>query len=210
MNRIYHKFLIVFTIFVLLGGLYLYFSNSIKSEAALTSSLDSSLQDIELGTLDEKINSDIAFIATLASLTKIKIDTTLFTNKSFQNLNDNTVNLEAGIPGRDNPFASIRFDNLGNNPYSSPVTTNEPFEVKNKTAVLSGSVSEAVLVNGAYFEYGPTEELGQKTGMATVSLIGTFISNVINLTSKTTYFYKACAKISGVTYCGEVVSFYTN
>lgn len=210
MNRIYHKFLIVFTIFVLLGGLYLYFSNSIKSEAALTSSLDSSLQGTGLGTIDEKINSDIAFIATLASLTKIKIDTTLFTNKSFQNLNDNTVNLEAGIPGRGNPFSPIKFDNLGNSPYSSSVTTNEPFEVKSKTAVLSGSVSEVALVTGAYFEYGPTEQLGQKTGTATVSLIGTFISNVINLSSKTTYFYKACAKISGVTYCGEVVSFYTN
>jgi hypothetical protein len=210
MNRTYHKFLILFTIFILFGGLYLYFSNSIESEAALSSSLDSSLPTTEGVSSDEKINSDIAFITTLASLTKIKIDTTLFYNKSFQNLNDNTVKLEVSASGRLNPFAPIEFDAFGGSTYISPVTTNDPLEIKSKTAVLSGVTKETTGVSSAYFEYGLTEALGQKTSQATVSLIGTFISNVTNLSSQTTYFYKACAKINGATHCGDIVSFYTN
>lgn len=212
MNKIYHKFLIIFSILVIVGGIYFYFSNSLTSEASLSSSLDASLvgNSSDIANNDNRINSDIAFISTLTSLNRIKIDTTLFTKKSFQSLNDNTVKLEPGIPGRINPFSPINLNSIENNISSSPILTNEPLEVKSKTAILSGSVNRTTGVTDTFFEYGVSESLGQKTPQATVSLIGTFISNITGLNSKTTYFYKACAKINGATICGDVVSFDTN
>jgi hypothetical protein len=134
----------------------------------------------------------------------------LFENKSFTNLKDNTVKIEAGISGRANPFSPIIIDFFGNSMLVSSIETNEPFDVKINTAVLSGSVSDSTSVTSSYFEYGLTEALGQKTPSSTISLIGTFISNITGLNSKTTYFYKACAKVSGATLCGDIISFYTN
>lgn len=193
-----------------MGGVYLYFSNSLTSEAALSSSLDSSMENNLSISSDNKIASDIAFISSLLSLTKINIDTNLFENKSFTSLRDNTVKLEIGVSGRINPFAPVGMDFIQNNISDSPVFTNNPMEIKDTTVILSGLLSNTTGVSNAYFEYGLTEELGIKTAPATVSLIGTFASNVTKLTSTTTYFYKACAKINGATLCGDIVSFDTN
>ncbi len=213
MNKTYHKFLILFSILILVAGVYFYFSNSLKSEASLTSSassLQSSLDGNGLTSSTNKITSDIAFISTLASLSRINIDTTLFTNKSFQALNDNSVKLEVGIPGRINPFAPIGNNPLLNTIYPSQVVTNTPLEIKSKTAVLSGTVDSTTGVTDAYFEYGLTKNLASKSTMSTVSLIGVFISNITGLKPETTYFYKACSKINGATFCGDIISFNTN
>ncbi len=214
MNKTYHKFLILFSILILIVGVYFYFSNSLKSEASLTSStssLQSSLNSNGLSSSpNDKIASDIAFISTLASVSRINIDTTLFTNKSFQALNDNTVKLEVGVPGRINPFSPIGNNPLLNTIYPSQVITNKPLEIKNKTAVLSGTISSTTGVTDAYFKYGLTKNLDLKTPTATVSLIGVFISNITGLKSETNYFYKACSKINGATFCGDIISFNTN
>jgi hypothetical protein len=134
----------------------------------------------------------------------------LFENIAFQSLKDNTVKLEPIPSGRENPFAPIESGSFSGSFYSSPITTNEPVEITSNTAVLSGGVREAEGVSGGYFEYGLTEELGQKTNTSTVSLIGTFISNVTGLSSKTAYFYRACARIGGSNLCGDIVTFETN
>jgi len=193
---------------MVLGVFYFYSSNGLKSEAALSSSLETSLP--ENNPSDNKIASDVSFISTLVNLTKINIDTTLFENIAFQSLKDNTVKLESIPSGRDNPFAPLESGSFTGSFYSSPIITNQPVEITSNTAVLSGSVSETDGVSDGYFEYGLTEELGQKTSMSTVSLIGTFISNVTGLSSKTAYFYRACARISGSNLCGDIVSFETN
>lgn len=208
MRKIYHKFLIVFVITIIFGGLYVYSSNSLKSEAALSSSLGNSLP--QSSSSDDKIASDISFISTLVNLNRITIDTTLFENKAFQLLKDNTVKLEPVPSGRENPFAPLESGSFASSPYSSPLKTNEPIDVTDKTAVLSGSVNNVDGVNSGYFEYGLTEELGQKTNTSNTSLIGTFISNITNLNPTTTYFYRACARIGGSNLCGNIVSFETN
>ena len=43
----------------------------------------------------------------LQQMSQVKLDDSLFTNPSFQNLRDNTVIFSAGTPGRANPFAPI-------------------------------------------------------------------------------------------------------
>ena len=89
------------------------------------------------------------------------------------------------------------------------VVTDTPTQITDKTAVFNGTINESG-AKDTYFEYGITPQLGTVTPIVKQSLVGTFIKNVLGLTPKTNYFYKACAKINNVPLCGEVVSFITN
>ena len=217
MKIIYNKFLIISTIVILIGGAYLYFSNDLNSgtivPVAFGSSLTSSTGVESLpasSSVGDKISSDISFLTTLVSLKKIKIDTSLFTNKSFNALQNNAVKIEPVIAGRINPFAPIDTNMISNILSTSKVVTDQPTQVTDKTAVLNGTINTVNGVTDTYFEYGTTVNLGIVTAIVKQSLVGTFIKNVLGLTPKTNYFFKACAKINNIAFCGEVVSFTTN
>lgn len=220
MNTLHNKFLGFLVISVLLIGAYVYFSNNINVQAAATDSsspLSSSSngggannplsgKDIN----DTKIAEDTAFLYTLTSLTKIKIDTTLFNDSSFNALNDNTVTLEPTITGRPNPFAPIA-GTLPSGIQVKAVITNAPDQITNKSAVLNGATSNPqLLASSVYFEYGPTPTLGKLTPVAKQSLIGTWSASITGLKSGTAYFFRAVAKINGALEYGEVISFTTN
>jgi len=209
MKKTHHKILIIALILLVVGGSYTYFSHSLTSEASGSSSLTSSLgANNSILPSSSKIASDIAFISTLASLSHITIDTSLFSNKSFKNLKDNTVFLADGPTGRVNPFAPVD-NNLAQISLNSPVSTNNPLDIKSDSAVLSGTINSIVKVSNAYFEYGPDNKLGKTTSDANVSLIGGFVSSLSGLKTNTSYFYKACAKINGSVSCGDINSFTT-
>ncbi len=220
MNITYNKFLIVFTGLVLLGGIYTYFSNSLNVEAEtvlpnnsdLSSSQNSSpFVGLRDNSTDSKIASDTAFLLKLATLTSINIDTTIFMNDAFNLLIDNSVVIDPVDPGRINPFAPIGMAVTTNATISiSPVVTNEPIQITDKTASFYGTLNSTTIPTSIYFEHGETEALGKLTPQAKLSLVGTFIFNVTGLKSKTEYFYRAVAKISGALLYGEVVSFTTN
>ena len=222
MKRIYNKFLIISTVALVLGGAYMYFSNDLSSTEivpkAFGSSLTSSsgvISDNSSSLEKDKISADIAFLTTLVSLKKIKIDTSLFTNKSFNKLQNNMVKIEQVTPGRINPFAMLGvLPGSSISPTStstSKVVTDAPTQITEKSAVLNGTINAVTSsTDSAYFEYGPTPTLGTTTPIVKQSLVGTFIKSVLGLTSKTDYFYKACAKINNTVACGEVVSFTTN
>lgn len=210
MKKLFTTILILSAIALLSFGAYVYFSNSLSVDAA-DSSLSSSQgspSPVNALASSDKISQDTAFLSTLTSLTKIKIDTSLFTDTSFNALNDNTVILEQSVPGRVNPFAPIE----GQTPVStdSPVVTNPPTQITTKSAVLDGTTNNVTGVTSVYFEYGPTPVLGKATPPTKQSLIGTFGANITGLTSGTTYFYRAAAKINGVVKYGDVISFNTN
>jgi hypothetical protein len=160
----------------------------------------------------DKISSDIAFLTTLVSLKRIKIDTKLFSNQSFNALENNSVKIEPVKPGRVNPFAPVGTDKVnGNNAISvAQVITDQPTQITDKTVIFNGTINTTNGVTDTYFEYGTTMNLGTVTPIVKQSLVGTFIKNVLGLTPKTNYFYKACAKINKIASCGEVVSFTTN
>ncbi len=105
MKNRHHKFLIWILVLALIVVAYLYFSKSMKSEASEDSSLNSSLGDIS--SEDSQIAQDTAFLSTLSSLMSIKIDTSIFKNKSFLSLKDNSVKLDTPVAGRTNPFAPL-------------------------------------------------------------------------------------------------------
>lgn len=215
MKYIYNKFLIALTLVIFISGAYLYVSND-KGEGivpvAFGSSLASSNNGDETSTsVLSDINSDISFLTSLVSLKKIKIDTSLFTNISFNALQNNGVKIEPIEPGRTNPFAPMEIYKINNTSSSlSNIITDQPTQITDKTVTFNGTVNLTSGVTDTYFEYGPTLSLGNSTTMVKQSLVGTFIKNVSGLNPKTNYFYKACAKINNTALCGEVVSFNTN
>ncbi len=211
--RKYNIILIVSAIALMFLGVYTYFDNGLSAEAqtATSSSItsQSGATPLEAISSNTEISADTAFLLTLTSLTKIKIDTSLFENVAFEKLNDNTVLLEQVEAGRPNPFAPISTATSAADAQASPVTTNAPVKITTKTAALSGTVADPNIATSTYFEYGPTPTLGKATSQATPSLIGTYVTTITGLTSQTTYFYRAVAKIKGTPLYGEVISFVT-
>lgn len=119
MKKKYNKILITILIFVSIIAGYNYLSNSVNTEAS-ESPLKSSVGDLSNNSV--QISEDTAFIASLNSLRVIKIDTSIFKNKSFILLKDNSVILKnSEEPGRSNPFAPF-ISNI------SPVTSSSNTE----------------------------------------------------------------------------------
>jgi hypothetical protein len=219
MKIIYKKFLIISTIIILIGLTSLHFYSDSNSETIVPKAYGSSLTTStgadaaplsSTVALGDKISSDTAFLETLVSLNKIKVDPAIFTDESFKALKDNTVEIKPVVAGRINPFAPIYVNNAGNIISVPNITTEQPTQVTDKTAVLNGTVNTANQVTDIHFEYGPTQGLSLTTQTADQSLVGAFIKNVSGLNPKTNYFYKACAKINSIKLCGNVVSFITN
>jgi len=196
----------------------LYFLNSPEKEivpVAYGSSLVSSSAAESINSLvtsaGDKISSDISFLTTLVSLKRITIDTSIFSDKSFNSLKNNAVKIDRIEPGRSNPFAPINASKIRNiSLTAAKVVTDQPTQITSTSTILNGTVNATSGVTDLYFEYGTTENLGTLTPIVQQSLVGTFIKNVSGLNPKTNYFFKACAKINSVATCGEVVSFTTN
>lgn len=215
MHTKYNKFLIISFVIVSILGVYSYLHNDIiKSEAAvddgsLTSSLDTTGTVPVATTSSNQLAEDTAFLSQLISLTNIKVDDSLFTDKAFGLLKDNNIKLEPVPYGRTNPFSPTEAS-IASNTFVSPVKTNPPTSVTNKSAVLNGQLEGSATSLNMYFEYGNTEAMGRFTPKATPSLVGSFASNVIGLTMKTPYFYRAVANINGSVILGDIISFNTN
>jgi hypothetical protein len=144
----------------------------------------------------------------LVSLTKIKIDTSLFGDQSFKALVDNNIKLEPIPYGRTNPFSPTEGRVLINTAVS-PIKTNPATLISEKSAVLNGGI-EGVTSDNIYFEYGTVQTLGKVTPKVIPSLIGNFASNIAGLTPKTTYYFRSVANIGGKQSFGEIMSFNTN
>lgn len=216
MHTKYNKFLIISFVIVSIFLVYTYFDNKIKSEAAvaedgsLTSSLDTTGAIPAPTTVSSnQLAEDTAFLSQLISLTNIKVDDSLFTDKAFGLLKDNNIKLEPVPYGRTNPFSPTEAS-IASNTFVSPVKTNPPTSVTSTSAVLNGQLEGSATSLNMYFEYGNTQAMGRFTPKATASLVGSFASNVIGLTGKTAYFFRAVANINGSVILGDIISFNTN
>jgi hypothetical protein len=214
MHRKYNKFLIVSLVAVVILGVYSYFYNNMKSEAAagdnaLTSSLNTKGSPVvPASSGSSTFNEDSAFLLKLNSLKKIKIDVSLFESQAFKLLVSNSIKLDPVPYGRTNPFSPTDKPNIANK-VNYTLKTNPVSALTNKSAVLNGSL-EGVTSNNIYFEYGLVEPLDKMTPKVTPSSIGSFASSISSLTSKTTYSYRAVANINGVLVYGNIISFNTN
>jgi len=225
MKKKYNKFLIVSTVFLLIGGVYLYssrdlssgnivpvaFGSSLTSSAVAAESLDSTTGSTPTPAITDGVNADIAFLATLVSLKDIKMDTSIFNSQAFKSLKNNSVKIDKVTPGRLNPFAPMSSTDVVNVASAPVVVTDQPTQITDKTAVLNGTVNSMGNITDTYFEYNTLNTgVNNISTTAKMSLVGTFVKNIIGLTSKTTYYFKACAKINNIANCGELISFTTN
>jgi hypothetical protein len=212
MHKKYNKFLIVSFVGVLILGVYSYFYNDLKSEAATDSSLASSLDTTNTTggevAVSDQTAQDTAFITKLFSLTTIKVDTSLFTEQSFKLLVDNNIKLEPVPYGRTNPFAPTD-KNAVSNKVTFSVKSNPASGISNLSAVLNGSI-EGATSNNIYFEYGTDQALGKVTPKVIPSLVGNFAFRILALTPKTTYYFRTVANVNGALTFGEIISFNTN
>lgn len=210
-NRYHHnKFLIVSFIGFIILGFYVYFYNDMSEasgDSAMTSSLTTTAVAPTSGASNEAA-TDTAFLMKLASLTKIKIDTSLFSDQSFKILVDNNIKLESVPYGRPNPFSPTSERSAVIKP-SFYIRTSPATLITMKSAVLNGSL-EGATSNSIYFEYGETLTLGKVTSKVTPTSNGSFSSSLNLLPPKTTFFYRAAANINGVISFGNIMSFNTN
>lgn len=212
-HRKYSNFLILAFVAVSIYGVYSYFYNDLKSEAstdgALTSSLDNNKASGTDTTPSGKASEDIAFLRNLASLSKIKIDSSLLSSQEFKLLVDNNIKLERPLTyGRVNPFAPTENVTTNAKPVVS-VRTLPATAITNNSALLNGII-EGVNSNTIYFEYGVTENLGKITEKLTPSLVGNLTAKLIGLPSKAKIFYRATANVNGTMITGNILSFTTN
>jgi len=212
-----HQSLIIgIAITIFLGTGYLYFDHTFFSEAETPVSPDSALSTSSgqpanvSGTPSSNITADTAFLTSLISLTSITVDTSLFTNPLFTNLHDNNVTIDPITPGRNNPFAPIDTTSTTATAPAAPISTNDATQITTNSALLNGAIASTTAPSSVYFEYGPTASFGKTTPTVVPSLVNTFIIKVTGLSSKTTYFYRADAKINGTLVYGDTVSFTTN
>lgn len=214
--KTYNKFLIVSTIVIFISGFYLYSLNDLNAKGGIPVAFGSSLSSstgadpVVASSVKNEVDSDILFLATLAIMKKITIDTTLFADKFFNGLINNKVELTPVVPGRTNPFAPIGSKGDSNFVPIPAVVTGQPTEVTSSTAILNGTIKVSDETTVAYFEYGTTPSLGSITTNTKPSLIGTFIKSVSGLTPQTNYFARACTNTNKIKLCGEVISFITN
>lgn len=214
MHNKYNKFLIVSTIFISISVLSFYFMASVKNEKIIPTVYGSSLLSSKgLNSPLEMASgaaSDFSFLSSLFSLKKIKIDVSLFSNKSFNSLKNNSVKLEQVNPGRINPFAPIGSDGVPSVDMPK-ITTSEATLTTTNSATLNGVINVNTGVGDVYFKYGLTNDnLNINSPAVKQQMVGTFIKNVSALSSRTQYYYTACAKINNIENCGNIVSFITN
>jgi hypothetical protein len=213
MKQKYHTTLIVFAIILFIGALFVYFSHGISSEAAdpTTSSLASSASGMpSINSSSDSISAETAFLANLSSITRIKIDSSFFSNPLFQALRDNSVAVIPVVPGRSNPFAPVDATVTTGAATLAPVVTSPVTQITNMSAIFNGTINGTTSATSVYFEYGTTPTLGKTTAPVAQSLVSTFVTKVSGLTTGTTYFYRADAKINGVVLFGDIISFTTN
>jgi len=114
------------------------------------------------------------------------------------------------MSGRTNPFAPMTATQISTESSGPSVVTDQPTDITTNSAVLNGLVSSSENITDTYFQYGSSAQGTSLIATAKQSLVGTFINNIVGLIPKTTYFYKACAKINNIANCGDVISFTTN
>ena len=132
------KNIIIFTVIaVLLFLIYIFFIKSAPEEQSLvSSSTNTGLPNSN--TLGQ--NSVIAkdFLSVLLNVKNIKLDDTIFSNKSFTSLRDSSIPLASPTPeeeGRTNPFAPIGSD-VAVPPPTPVCTLPEVLDTKTKTCTL--------------------------------------------------------------------------
>jgi len=104
------------------------------------------------------------------------------------------------------------YTQFNSTPYGNvpSVFTNSPSNISASAATLNGSVNPNNSGTTAWFEYGPTQSLGYTTSTFAIGSGNSqtiYSASVFNLSTNTTYYYRAVAKNSYGTAYGTLLTF---
>jgi len=119
-----------------------------------------------------------------------------------------TVTNNYGSSNSDSMIVYMNSNNNGNNSY---VQTNYATYVSNFQATLNGSLSSAnsSATNYVYFQWGTTSSYNNTTSQQFIGYSGTFMQNIENLNSGTTYHFRAVSQGNYGTVYGQDMTFTT-
>ena len=124
-----------------------------------------------------------------------------------------TVTNNYGNSNSDSVVVYLGYGN-GNNYGNTYVQTNYATYVSNSQATLNGSLSGynsyANTTNYVYFQWGTTTNYNNQTGQQNIGYSGTFMQNITNLYSGTTYHFRAVAQGNSGTVYGQDMTFTTS
>lgn len=119
-----------------------------------------------------------------------------------------------GYGGQDTRSVTVSVNNYTPPPtpvYNTCAVTTVATNVTQNGATLNGLVSNSTGANAtAYFEYGPTVNMGQQTNPQTANSNATFSQNVSGLSQNTIYFYRFDANCGTGTSQGSINIFQTS
>ena len=125
-----------------------------------------------------------------------------------------TVTNNYGSSNSDSMTVYINSNNNGNNNGNSYVQTNYATYVSNFQATLNGTLSNynynSSATNYIYFQWGTTTSYGSQTPQQLMGYSGTFMQNIENLNSGTTYHFRAVAQGNYGTVYGQDLTFTTS
>lgn len=154
-------------------------------------------------------NSD-EFSALLSNISRISIDTTLFTNPAYLMLRGFPVSLGTDVVGRNNPFAPVGTDGVSVGTTAVMIQTLQPGKVTSTSAEFGAQVTLSDTVpTSVVFEYGPSDIFGKVTTPIVVTKSGTTLVTVTQLLPETTYYVRSVAVRGGETVTSQTMSFIT-
>lgn len=209
MMKIIKPILVIVVIAAIGFLLYKYFLSSKEVTSPLVSSNSGGVLPSDGGVSSADLNNE--FLDLLLNMKNIDLDTSIFQEQAFQNLQDFSVTVTQEPSGRSNPFAPIGEEGTAVSQGFS-VSTNSPSSVTASSATLSGTVGSGALADERHFEWGTSSvtPLANTTiGVSQNTATGSFSYVLTGLTPNTTYYARAVAKLGTATLYGAVISFKT-
>ncbi len=207
MKTFTHTLLVIVIIASLAGTGYSIFRARGNADAATTAGLTTSgIPDSPLAP-NKTLGVGNEFVTLLLNIRSIKLDSSIFSDKSFRSLQDFSRPIPPDTnPGRPNPFAPLGVDSVG---VSTQVSTSNPSSLSATGVTLNGTLVVGGVDIEHWFDYGTTTSLGTETTHKSQQNPGAFAETISGLLPNTVYYAKAVASIGGQIVAGNQVTWKT-
>lgn len=180
-----------------------------ETTSGLSSSTALPFPEAQQGGVSQSSNDE--FSSLLSNISRISIDTSLFTNPAYLMLRNYPVALGTDVIGRANPFAPVGSDSqLAPGSSAVMIQTLQPGKITSTSAEFGAQITLSdTIPTSIVFEYGVSDTFGNPTAPVTVTKSGTTLLTVTQLLPETTYYVRAVAVRGGQTITSQTMSFIT-